>query len=91
MFLRSKKFLLFLMKIHKSMKDELLNLYSMYWDEYIENVRKVSNSASPFLIVPRDNYCTAKNRIMICGQETQGWCNELDNKNPGGIIAVTLR
>lgn len=64
------------------MKDELLNLYSKYWDGYIENVRKVSNSAYPFLIVPRDNYCTAKNRIMICGQETQGWCNELDNKNP---------
>lgn len=63
-------------------KEELRNLYSQNWSGYIENVRKTTDSAYPFLILPRKSYCEHNKRIMICGQETQGWGNELDGVNP---------
>ena len=67
----------------QTIKQSLLDLYKRYWDGYIENIRKTTFSAWPFLIWPRQSYSTAPVRIMICGQETQGWGNELDTTDPG--------
>ena len=59
-------------------KQSLIDLYSRYWDAYINNIRTKTYSAFPFLLWPRKSYVNADTRIMICGQETQGWGNELD-------------
>lgn len=66
-------------------KEQLEKLYSENWAGYIENVRKVTDSAYPFLIHPLRSYCESLRRIMICGQETQGWGNELDGMNPDEV------
>lgn len=64
------------------MNTKLKELYSTYWQSYLDNVRDdfSSPAAFPFLIVPEDSYLQARERIMICGQETQGWGNELDGQ-----------
>lgn len=55
------------------MNDQLLQLYSIYWDGMIQNIYKPKNSAFPFLIQTTQHYQNASKRVMICGQETQGW------------------
>lgn len=74
-------------------KQSLIDLYSRYWDAYINNIRTKTYSAFPFLIWPRKSYVNADTRIMICGQETQGWGNELDKEdisliNPRRVVNI---
>lgn len=63
------------------MKEKLEQIYKDNWEAYIENVRNSGSepAAFPFLISVPDNYLTSDIRVMICGQETQGWCNKYDN------------
>ena len=61
----------------------LLNkLYNSYWQGYLDYVRDACTepAAFPYLIDPEERYSTATERIMICGQETQGWGNEFDGQ-----------
>lgn len=69
----------------KEVKEKLSDLYKDNWRGYIDNIRKTTNCAYPFLILPRRSYCEYDKRIMICGQETQGWGNELDGMNPDEV------
>ena len=67
----------------------LEELYDTHWQGYMENVRDACSSpaAFPYLIVAKDDYSRASDRIMICGQETQGWGNEFDEQQ----APVTVR
>lgn len=67
------------------LNESLLELYEKNWSGYIENIRKKTFSAFPFLLWPKPGYAEAPVRIMICGQETQGWGNELDGEDPSSI------
>ena len=55
----------------------LKDVYQKYWSDYLENIRRNSNiePANPFLMVEPKDYHSKAKRVMICGQETQGWCN----------------
>lgn len=57
------------------MNDALIALYEKYWDGFITNVYKpyMGKCAYPFLIQVPQQYIEANKRVMICGQETQGW------------------
>lgn len=59
----------------------LKEVYEKYWDGYLTHIRNNHNiqAANPFLIVTPQDYYEKKKRVMICGQETQGWGNEFDN------------
>ena len=69
----------------QNIKQDLIDLYSRYWDAYINNIRTKTYSAYPFLLWPQESYVFASTRIMICGQETQGWGIELDEEDPSII------
>ena len=60
----------------------LLNLYNKFWQNYLSDVRDSCSepAAFPFLIEAERSYISASNRVMLCGQETQGWCNEYDTQ-----------
>lgn len=58
------------------MNKQLSQLYSLYWDSVIQNIYKSKGSAYPFLITATQHYQNASKRVMICGQETQGWGGE---------------
>ena len=68
-----------LLNINESLKE----LYKKYWDSYLYHVRDSGPepAAFPFLISAPDSYLHSDQRVMICGQETQGWGNEFDNQS----------
>lgn len=59
----------------------LKEVYEKYWNGYLTHIRNNPNikAANPYLIVTPSDYYEKKKRVMICGQETQGWGNEFDN------------
>ncbi len=59
----------------------LKDVYKKYWDTYVSNIRNNLNieAANPFLIVEPSDYKEKLKKVMICGQETQGWGNEFDD------------
>lgn len=62
--------------------EKLEQLYEDNWQSYLLNVRDSGPepAAFPFLISVQDDYIHSDKRIMICGQETQGWGNRYDNQ-----------
>jgi len=65
------------------MNDSLIKLYLKYWDEFIQNEFIPCSSSTPcaypFLIKVTQKYENSSKRIMICGQETQGWGRQYYN------------
>ena len=68
--------------------DELISLYRQRFkilDEYLKeyNLNSLTDrkATNPFLITIPDNHESYKNRIMIFGQETNGWCNQCGNNS----------
>lgn len=63
------------------MNQKLIELYSKYWDKYLISIRDGCHepAAFPFLIAVQDAYKYSEEKVMICGQETQGWGNEYDD------------
>lgn len=78
------------------MNDQLLQLYSQYWDEMIQNIYKANEeshpAAYPILIQVTPQYQNATKRVMFCGQETFSWgTNEFPNPDtttPDDIISL---
>lgn len=72
------------------MNDLLFDLYSRYWDGFMENVYRpyFGRCAYPFLIQVPEHYENATKRVMICGQETQGWGK---SKNPDTVSIKDLQ
>ena len=72
------------------MNETLKELYKKYWDSYINHIRDSSPepAAFPFLISASDSYLHSGQRVMICGQETQGWGNEFDNQDKVNCEAI---
>ena len=67
------------------MNDQLLQLYSRYWDGMIQNIYKPNMETEhacsyPLLIQVTPLYQNASKRIMFCGQETQVW--GIEHPNP---------
>lgn len=71
----------------------LKEIYEKYWDSYVTNIRKKSDiePANPFLIVVPSDYQDKPHKVMICGQETQGWGNEFDHDPDSATINALLR
>ncbi len=66
----------------------LKEVYQKHWNDYLVNIRRNCSvePANPFLIFePQDYYCKSK-KVMICGQETQGWGNEFDTSPESATI-----
>ncbi|SDM41166.1 Uracil DNA glycosylase superfamily protein [Daejeonella rubra] len=68
--------------------DELISLYRErlkivdgHLKEYNLNVPPEKKATNPFFITIPDDYGSYSNRIMIFGQETNGWCNECGNNS----------
>jgi hypothetical protein len=66
--------------------NELISLYRQRFKILDEHLKKYNLNAlpdrkatNPFLITIPDDYDSYKNRIMIFGQETNGWCNQCGN------------
>lgn len=77
----------------KTIMSTLKDIYQTYWDGYIENIRN-NNSiepANPFLIVEPTDYRDKAVKVMICGQETQGWGNEFDACPESATVNAILR
>ena len=71
----------------------LKDIYLKYWNIYLQNIRKNPNiePANPFLLVEPKDYRSKAKRVMICGQETQGWGNEYDRDPDSATIEALLR
>lgn len=62
------------------MNEKLKELYENKWDDLILNA-KGTDATYPLLIKVDDKYQNADIKVMIIGQETDGWCGVLeDNK-----------
>ena len=64
------------------MNDRLRDLYETYWDSYLEHIRFNPDltAAFPFLIFVPKEYEAADFKVMFCGEETQGWGGEFEDK-----------
>ena len=73
----------------KTLKD----VYQKYWDGYIVHIRNNHSieAANPFLIVEPSDYRDKTKKVMICGQETQGWGNEFDDCPETATMEAILR
>lgn len=58
---------------------QLKELYDANWDNYQQNIKSQTDAANPYLISASDQYSGAALKVMVCGQETQGWAGEFDN------------
>ncbi len=64
-----------------TMKNELLELYSKRQQDFksiVEKFPKV-DLAGPFLMSPNPDYYNQTNRLLIIGQETNGWGYHIDD------------
>lgn len=61
------------------LNDELKKLYQSKWSCLLEN-SVGTEAANPLLLKVREDYKTADIRVMIVGQETDGWNGLLSNK-----------
>lgn len=62
----------------ESLNDKLKKLYQTKWSCLLENAHG-TEAAYPLLIKVGDEYKTADIRVMIVGQETDGWIGQLTN------------
>ena len=62
------------------MNELLLQLYSKYWNDMMQNVFKADEknhpSAYPFLLQVTQHYQNALKRVMFCGTEAEYWGGE---------------
>jgi hypothetical protein len=67
----------------------LIQLYEKYWDEMISSL-KGNELGNPLLLHIRDEekYKAADIKIMIFGQETNGWNGELGSKNIDELVKI---
>lgn len=82
------------------MNEELTALYEKYWNSFINNVYIPNMSSKPnqppkcsypYLIQVTKHYISASQRVMICGQETQGWGGEYPDPslaNPKALMGI---
>lgn len=57
-------------------KQQLLNdLYETHWDEITEIRNKNPGLSAPILVKYPVSYMSQKVKLMIVGQQTQGWCD----------------
>lgn len=70
----------------------LSEVYHQHWNAYLVNIRRNSDiaPANPFLIVEPKDYYNKSKKVMICGQETQGWGNEFDDHPESATIEALL-
>lgn len=63
------------------MKNELLSLYTSRQKEFKSVVEAFPDDdlAGPFLISPSSDYYAQSNRLLIIGQETNGWSYHIDD------------
>jgi len=59
------------------MNEELKKLYSNKWNDLITN-SKDTDATYPLLIKVNEEYQNADIKVMIVGQETDGWCGLLE-------------
>ncbi len=70
------------------MNDELAELYNSQWGLLQEEASKLSvNAANPLLIKVDQKYIDSDIKVMIVGQETDGWHGKL---NSGGLTVEKL-
>lgn len=71
----------------------LKDVYQKYWNGYLTHIRNNPNieAANPFLIVLPSDYQEKTKKVMICGQETQGWGNEFDDCPDKATLDAILR
>lgn len=62
-------------------KDELKKLYQKNKDSFANVLKSFPNDdlAGPFLISPNEIYYKQKNKLLIIGQETNGWSYYIDD------------
>ena len=62
------------------MNELLLQLYSKYWNDMMQNVFRADEknhpSAYPFLLQVTQHYQNAPKRVMFCGMEAEYWGGE---------------
>ena len=64
------------------MNDELKELYQNNWVELLKNAKTLNtNAANPLLIKVDEEYINSEIKVMIVGQETDGWHGELNLAN----------
>jgi len=68
------------------MNEELKQLYAKKWNNLIINA-KGTDAAYPLLIKVSEEYQNAEIKVMIVGQETDGWCGVLE-ENKKNIDSV---
>lgn len=54
-------------------KSTLLRLYSEHWNELISTRNEIANSHGPYLCSPGKEYLDSLVKLVIVGQETNGW------------------
>ena len=78
------------------MNEELLKLYNEYWPTLVSNAALLSDESDkrqpshPLLIKVNEKYENAKIKVMIVGQETDGWCESMigSERSPDGIANI---
>lgn len=75
---------------NNDLNEKLTSLYEKHWDDFIEHVYKNGEKpcAFPYLIATDERYAKARKRVMICGQETNGWGKEKDYSQSSGILEL---
>lgn len=62
------------------MNDELKKLYQKYWTGLLDAAKSLTiEAANPLLIQVNDKYIKSEIKIMIVGQETDGWHESLNH------------
>jgi hypothetical protein len=63
------------------MKNELLSLYTKRQEDFKKVVERFPEDdlAGPFLMSPNPDYYTSPNKLLIIGQETNGWSYHIDD------------
>jgi len=65
----------------KSVNEKLFNLYESNWDNLIEGMKDLkTNAAHPLLIKVDEGYEKSDVKVMIIGQETDGWAGCFNEK-----------
>jgi len=68
------------------MNEKLKELYENKWDNLILNAKN-TDATYPLLIKVDDKYQNSDIKVMIVGQETDGWCGVLED-NKRDIVSV---
>ena len=65
----------------ESMKQQLITLYNQRKNDFKNLIEKFPSAdlAGPFLMSPNEKYSTQPNKLLVIGQETQGWTYHTDD------------